>query len=205
MDETINNISVDEMWNVDLSWVDFSAYENMDFATTWVDTSMMLDPSITGMLWTLWVVINILSIIFYISWAYWLYLINKKLWEKHAWLSFVPIAQIYNYFTASKKSVLHYLVFPIIALIIWIILGIFTFWITTIAAYIYFIVMWVKLLHAISLRTWNWAWTTVWFFFVSFIMFPIVWTKMKDVSLEKNNEEPILSENKKEENSSIEL
>ena len=42
--------------------------------------------------------------------------------------------------------------------------------------------MWVKLLHAISIRTWNGAWTTLWFVFVSFIMFPIVWLKMEDKS-----------------------
>lgn len=211
MDETINNISVDEMWNIDLSWMDFSVYENMDFSTTWIDASMMLDPSMTNMLWTLWAVVNILGIVFYLSGAYWLYLINKKLWEEHAWLSFIPIIQLYNYFTASKKSPLHYLIFPIIALIIWIIVwGIISMInpigiLVIILSYIYFLVMWIKLLHAISIRTWNWAWTTVWFIFVSFIMFPIVWMKMTDKSEKPKLEENKMTTNEKEVRSSIEL
>lgn len=199
MDETLNDISIDEMWNVDLSWVDFSAYENIDFSTTWLDTTMMMDPSMAATLWVAWTIINILSIILYISWAYWLYLINKKLGEKHAWLSFVPILQIYNYFTASQKSFVKYLLIPFIVMILWIILWWIISWVVTpilwvlvmIASYVYFFVMWIKVLHAISLRTGNGVWTTVWFIFVSFIMFPIVWIKMKD----KSNDEAFSTEN----------
>lgn len=196
---------MDEVTDLNIDSLDMSSIENMDFSNVnSIDPSMMMDPSMWSALWTLWVIINIIGILFYISWAYWLYLINKKLGEKYAWLSFVPIVQFYNYFTASKKSVLHYLVFPIIWIIIWAILAFFTFWISLIVAYVYFIVMWVKLLHAISIRTWNWAWTTVWFFFVSFIMFPIVWMKMSDQSGDISEEKEI-TENKKEENTSIEL
>ncbi len=147
-----------------------------------IDPNMMFSPWITWMIWTIWTIINIISIIMYFWTAYWLYLINIKLGEKYAWLSFVPIAQYYNYLSASQKSVKNYLVYPILAIILWVILSIFTFWLTAIIAIIYFLVMWIKLLHAISLRTWNWAWTTVWFIFISFIMFPIIWTKMKDNS-----------------------
>lgn len=38
------------------------------------------------------------------------------------------------------------------------------------------------LLHWISKRTWRWAWTTLWFIFVPFIMFPVVWSKLEDKS-----------------------
>lgn len=168
------------------------------------DTSMMLDPSVTGMLWTLWTVINILSIIMYLGSAIWLYLINKKLGEKYAWLSFIPLIQIYNYFTASKKPVKQYLVYPILAIILnfliviilnWLLLiwrgnnlSIFItiFWFLTIISFIYFLIMWIKLLHAISLRTWNWVGTTIWFMFISSIMLPIVWIRMKEQT-ENNN------------------
>ncbi|NVP17368.1 hypothetical protein HUU51_01495 [Candidatus Gracilibacteria bacterium] len=203
MDETLNDISIDEMGNVDLSGVDFSAYENMDFSTTGLDTTMMMDPSIAATLGVAGTIINILSIILYISGAYGLYLINKKLGEKHAWLSFVPILQIYNYFTASQKSFVKYLLIPFIVMILGIILGIILGGIISgvvtpilgvlvmIASYVYFFVMWIKVLHAISLRTGNGVWTTVGFIFVSFIMFPIVGIKMKD----KSNDEAFSTEN----------
>ncbi len=149
-------------------------------------SSLMMDPALWSTLWILWIIFNIIGLLFFISWAYWLYLINKKLWEKYAWLSFVPIIQFYNYFTASKKSPIKYLLIPFIIMLLSVTLWTILTWavnnviwvLVMIASYIYFIVMWVKLLHAISIRTWNWAWTTVWFFFVSFIMFPIVWLKM---------------------------
>jgi hypothetical protein len=115
-----------------------------------MNTDMMMGSSDTFMM--IGAAINILSILFYLSQTTGLFLINKKLGEKHAWLSFIPLLQIYNYFTASQKSVLHYLVFPILAIIIGTILAIFTFGISLIIAYIYMLVMWIKLLHAISLR-----------------------------------------------------
>lgn len=147
-----------------------------------IDPNMMFSPWVAWMIWTAWAVINILWLILYFFWAYWLYLINTKLWEKHAWLSFVPLIQIYNYFTASKKPVKEYLVYPILAIILWIILSIFTFWLSAIIAIIYFLVMRIKLLHAISLRTGRWAWTTVWLLFINAIMLFIVWIKMKDIN-----------------------
>jgi len=198
---------MDETTTVNIDSLQLDGLENLDYSsidTTSMDTNFMMTPGMEEAFWTASVIINILSILLYFWTAFWLYLINKKLGEKYAWLSFVPIIQFYNYFSASQKSFLHYFVFPILALIVWIILSVFTFWISIIAAYIYFIVMWVKLLHAISIRTWNGAWTTLWFVFVSFIMFPIVWLKMNDKS-ENNSEEKEITENKKEKNTSIEL
>lgn len=105
-------------------------------------------------------------------------MINIKLWEKHAWVSFVPVIQIYNYFTASRKPFLEYLVYPVLALIVGFVLSFFTFGISILIAYIYALVMWIKLLHAISIRTNKWVWTTVGFIFIPFIMFPVVWYKL---------------------------
>jgi len=107
MNEGINEVNLDL-----LNTTDLSGLETMD-------TSLMLTPWMEDTLWLASIVMNILSLLFYISSAYWLFLINKKLGEKHAWLSFIPLLQIYNYFSASKKSVLHYLVLPILALIVW--------------------------------------------------------------------------------------
>lgn len=161
------------------------------------DTSFMMNQWTIEAFWTLWIIINILWIILYFFWAYWLYLINTKLWEKHAWLSFVPLINIYNYFTASKKPVKEYLVYPILAVIVWIALSVFTFWLSAIIAIIYFLVMWIKLLHAISLRTGRWAWTTVWLLFINAIMLFVVWIKMKDTNIWENNmtesENPVLT------------
>lgn len=155
----------------------------MDFETTTVDMSatwnIAMAPGMEEVFGTIGIIINILSILTYILSSYGLFLINKKLGEKHAWLSFVPLLQIYNYFTASKKSVLHYLVLPILAIIVWTILIIPTFGISIIVAYIYMIVMWILLLHAISKRCGRWAWTTVGFIFVPFIMLPVVWVKLE--------------------------
>jgi hypothetical protein len=145
------------------------------------------------------VIINIIQLALFILTWWWLYMINKKLWEEHAWLSFVPIAQIYGFLTASKKPVLQYVVFPIIALILWAILAIITFWITLIVAYIYLMVMVIKLLHAISIRCWRWVWTTVGFVFIPFIMFPIVWYKLK----ENINKETKIEENEIKENNEL--
>ena len=150
----------------------------MDFETTTVDMSatgnMAMTPGMEETFGTIALIINLFSIFAYILSAYGLFLINKKLGEKHAWLSFVPLLQIYNYFTASKKSVLHYLVLPIVAIIVGSALMLPTFGISLAIAYIYALVMWIILLHAISKRCGRGAWTTVGFIFVPFIMMPVV-------------------------------
>lgn len=155
-----------------------------------------IDSEMGAWLAMLWMGLNILALAFFILQAWGLYMINKKLWEKHAWLSFVPLLQIYNYFTASKKSFLYYLVLPIIAIIAWIFLVMFTYGISLILAYIYLFVMMVKLYHAISKRTWRWAWTTVWLIFIPFIMFPVVGYKLKANSNQTTTEEVPISEEK---------
>lgn len=134
--------------------------------------------------------IQILDIALYLLTAYWLFSINKKLWEKYAWLAFIPLANIYSFMKASWKPMIWIL--WIVLLYVWVIastaLMVFVWpiiWIVTLAIFITIIVMVVKILHWISVRCWRWAWTTVGFMFISFIMLPYVWYKMPDMSGKK--------------------
>ncbi|MCP4522906.1 MAG: hypothetical protein GY828_01670 [Candidatus Gracilibacteria bacterium] len=43
----------------------------------------------------------LISVVFYITTSVGLYLINKKLGEKHAWIAFIPVIKIYSYIKAS--------------------------------------------------------------------------------------------------------
>ncbi len=160
-----------------------------------MDTNMMSgltqNSDLLQMLAWVWVVMNIIMLITFLLKAWWLYNINKKLWEKHAWLAWIPVVQIYSLFTASRKSWITYLLYPVIAIIAWILLSMFTFWISILIAILYAAIMWVKLLNAISIRTWRWAWTTLWLIFIPYIMYPIVGYKLKETSI--NKEESIES------------
>ncbi len=172
-----------------------TSWANIDY--TQIETqAQSIDPAMMDILAWVGVAINGLSIIFYLAIAIWLFLINKKLWEKYPWVAFIPLVNIYSYFSASKKSWLHYLILPIIAIIIWMLLSIVTFGISILIASIYAFVMWVKLVHAISVRTGRWVGTTIWFIFVPFIMYPIVGFQMEDKS--NNNQENKVSENNNE-------
>jgi len=99
--------------------------------------------------------------------AWWLWKINKKLWEPHAWLSWIPLVNVYSYVRAAGKPNIW---------ILWLIL----WWVAIIIPIIWFIiflVLYIHILHSISKRCGRWAWTTVWFLFIPFIMFPIVGSK----------------------------
>lgn len=119
-------------------------------------------------------------IITYILIAIGLYLINKKLKEKNPWIAFIPIVQIWSYFQASQKPFLEYFVYPVLAMVVWALLAPWTWGLTALAATIYFLVMWVKLLHAISLRLGRWTWTTILLFFFPIIMLPYLGIVMKE-------------------------
>lgn len=188
--------------------------ENLDIFMSGADINMinseydvMMNSTFLDMLGPILVFINLLSLVFYLLFAWWLFMMSKKFWVKHAWMSFIPILQFYNLAAVADKSLLNYIVFPFIGYIVWIILWPITFWITTIAWVIYFLVMIIKLYHAISLRCWRWAWTTVWFLFISFIMFPVVWYTMEDKSNEikkdDNDEETNIITEEKNENDDI--
>lgn len=164
----------------------------VDSIVNWIDVDYgqvgvaeSIDP---WMLAWLWFAMDWISILIYLATAIWLFLINKKLWEKYPWVSFLPIINVYSYFSASKKSWLHYLILPIIAVAVWTILFIPTFGISFVIATIYAMIMWIRLLHAISIRTGRWVWTTIWFIFIPFIMYPVVGYKMEENKHWDNNE-----------------
>lgn len=148
---------------------------------------IMMDPWFATMLGTIWMVANVFWLVFFLLQAWGLFMINKKLWENHPWVAFIPVINLYSYFTASKKPWVQYLLFPILWLIVWGILAVFTFGISLVIAYIYMLVMMIKLLNAISKRCGRWAWTTVWFIFIPFIMYPVVWYKLNANDVNKEN------------------
>lgn len=154
----------------------------MDLETTTLDMSATSDVVMIAWMEETFglvaLIVNIVSIITFILSAYGLFLINKKLGEKHAWLSFVPLLQIYNYLTASKKTFVPYILLPFIAIIIGTLIAVFTFGISMILAYLYAFIMAIILLHSISKRCGRGWWTTVGFIFIPFIMMPVVWMKL---------------------------
>lgn len=150
----------------------------------------------TGIFHTLWIISNILWLWIYLLTSWWLYMINSKLWEKYAWLSWIPLLQIYSYFTASKKSVFYYFWLPIILWFLSLFLFLFTYWISILIYYVYLILIIIRFFHSISLRTGNWGWTTVWLVFVPFIMFPVIWYKFNPAIKSKNENVEVISEEK---------
>ena len=113
----------------------------------------------------IWVASIIIQLIVHLLTAWWLWNINKKLWEPHAWISWIPVINIYSFVRAAWYPNIW-----ILWLILWSIAIVIPFiWI------IIFLFLLIKVLHWISKRCWRWAWTTIWFLFISFIMFPIVW------------------------------
>lgn len=48
-------------------------------------------------LWFLGLWLNILSLVFFVTTAIWLYKLSKKLGDKHSWLAFVPLIQLYTF------------------------------------------------------------------------------------------------------------
>lgn len=189
----------------------------------------MTDISMTGssIFYMIGAILNILSLVIFISTSLGLYWINKKLWEKHAWLSFIPLIQIYSYVKASWiafwknffKMILTIIISLFVLFILWSVLQFViwsahasTFWdsrsivtndmlvndvtestvssvvsslmvfLYMIAIYIPILLFFIKLYHWISKRCGRGAWTTVWFIFIPYIMFPVVGYKLKDQS-----------------------
>jgi len=143
---------------------------------------------------TIWSIASWFQIVVFLLSSWWLYMINKKLWEEYPWLAWIPVINIYSYVKASWKSL-----WWILWIIIWFMLFV-----------IPWLVMVIMLLHWISKRTWRWAWTTLWFIFVPFIMFPVVWSKLEDKSWEKEENQTgpnteIIVEKKVENKEKIEL
>lgn len=134
---------------------------------------------------------NIFSVIAFALSAWGLYMINKKLGENHPWLAFIPIVQVWTYFTAAQKSFLTYFIYPFIALIVGLLVWVFTFWISIFVWVGYFLYCWIVVVHSISKRTWRWAWSTVWMIFVWFIMLPVIGYKLQEWDSQKT-EKPVI-------------
>jgi len=120
----------------------------------------------------------VIQLVMHLATAYGLWKINKKLWEPHAWLSWIPVIQIYSFVRASGYPNIW-----ILWLALWTIaIAIPFIWI------LIFLALLIKVLHWISLRTWNWKWTTAWFLFLSFIFFPLVGHKFNPENAKKVEE-----------------
>ena len=118
---------------------------------------------------------HIFWVIFFLLEAWWLYMINKKLCEKYAWLSWLPIVNMYSTIKASWKDAIW---------ILWVIL-----WF--IALIIPWVILWIIVLHWISKRTGRTGWTTLGLVFVPFIMLPVIGHKLKGSSTDNKESEKI--------------
>jgi len=154
----------------------------------------------------IWIFMQIIQILSYLLISFWLFKINQKLWEKNAWISFIPLIQIYSLVKASWKPLiwilwiilLPFLSFLVIGFTIFIIISsMFSSWgfsnYIWIALWVSFILIIVSIwfqiliLNGISKRTWNWWWTTALMFFFPYIMFPYIWITMLDWWKQINN------------------
>lgn len=105
--------------------------------------------------------------LFYLLQSWGLYNINKKLWEPNAWLSWIPVLNVYSYVRAAWKPN---------TWILWLILG-FTFWMVLFG--LPWLILLIILIHNISKRTGGWVGRTFGFIFLGFIFFPLVWYQFK--------------------------
>jgi len=135
----------------------------------------------------IWIFIHALWLVSYLLKSWWLYMINTRLWEDHAWLSWVPIVNIYMWARAADKSFVTYIVYPSIGIFVWAFLMIFTFWISLLIAIIYFIYKWVQICNGISKRTKRWSWSTIWLLFIPAIMLPVIGYKLEEQNQSKEN------------------
>ena len=126
--------------------------------------NMPIDGEIMWLLAWLWIIVNILILVGFLLKAWWLWNINKKLWEPHPWLAWIPVIQMYSFVKAAWKNWIW---------ILWLIIG-----------FIAFIIPWVIIVailcNWIAKRTGRWFWSAVWVFFIPAIMLPIIWYKLKD-------------------------
>ena len=111
-----------------------------------------------------WPTAMVIQLALYLLVWWGLYNINKKLWEPHPWLAWIPVLSVYSLVRASWKPNIW---------ILWLVLSSISI-IIPILWLILFLVIYFTILNGISKRTWNWVWTTIGFFFLWFIFFPLV-------------------------------
>ena len=89
----LDNTIVDDLeWNPELSEENFEAIDQMLQNNIWTDMNGGLE-----ILWYINFWINVLYVALFIASAIWLYKLSKKLGDKHSWLAFIPLIQIYTY------------------------------------------------------------------------------------------------------------
>ncbi len=139
----------------------------------------------------------VFTLLFFLLTNFWLYKINKKWGEKHAWLSWIPLLNIYSFCTAWKKPLSYLLVPTILVLLSQIIVPVIMFffmtslvsspetamifssviWVLSLIIMIFVLIRWARATVAISQRTWHGQLMAVWMFFLPFIFYPIVGIK----------------------------
>jgi multidrug efflux pump subunit AcrB len=119
---------------------------------------------------------------------YGLFLINKKLWEKYAWTSFIPFVHMYAITTAAWKNIK----WLIVLLLSWLLALLSIFWWVFVALLwldstamipllslswvfiIVYVLIYLHFLDQISRRTWGWFLRALGFLILPFIVFPLV-------------------------------
>ncbi len=111
---------------------------------------------------------NTFALLFFLLRAWGLWNINKKLWEPYPWLAWIPLLQVYSFVKAGGKKAIW---------ILWIVLWFIAFIIP-------WIILVINVMHNTSKRTGRWIWTTLGFIFFGFIMYPVVWYKLKQSDIQ---------------------
>lgn len=110
----------------------------------------------------------------YLMKAYGLFVLNNKLGEKHAWLAWVPVINIYSFVKAAGKSG-WWVLFLIIGFILFVLPG---------------VVMYIYLCHCISKRVGRTGWTTAVLVFFNIVGFPQVAVEYQPE--EKSNKDSVV-------------
>ncbi|MCD5380605.1 hypothetical protein LR004_01645, partial [Candidatus Gracilibacteria bacterium] len=134
-----------------------------------------------------------------------LYFINKKIGEKHAWLSWIPLIQIYMIYKAGGKSFFMYFVMPILimALANWGMSGMsqnsggIGLFMLFLVPQLLFLIFYIVAINGISKRTGNGFLTTIGFFFLPFVFFPLIGYKSDSMKLKEINNKIKLENSKK--------
>lgn len=126
---------------------------------------------------------NLYSILFflYITFAVWMFLVNYSLGEDVPWVSFIPWFQIYSVYEASNKSIMTHFMIPLAIVILWYLFKDKTWSISIYLSFYFVLVIWIIMLHSISLRLGRWIRTTVGLIFLPFVMFPYIWFKSRQI------------------------
>ncbi len=186
-----------------MKWLeDMEGLEGLEWME-WLEAMAMAGPDIGNAVMIASAVNGVINLVFFLLMSWGIYMLAKKMDLKRAWMSWVPLLQYYPMAQAWGKDVLTHFVYPFLGMIasffamwlfaMWGEIGWIIGWIVVFIAVIYMLVKFVQVLSGISKNTGRWGWTTAWLFFLSFIMFPVVWYKYKkwDVKVEETVSEKV--------------